>query len=165
MVDGEATQLKWAAMETRAWEGGEGERRRRRRTGRRPHLQSYVDEVSIKLMHMYYCACILSVLLFKTTEVVQQISQKIYMYMYMYITAGLPRWLSWYSVCLECRTSRVRVPPEAALGKKRVVSSVIAWICLVSITDYTCTCTIVRVHVSCPGQLSCLGGSAGTASA
>ena len=94
VVDGEATQLKWAAMETRAWEGGEGERRRRRRTGRRPHLQSYVDEVSMKLMHMYYCACILLVLLFKTTEVVQQISQKLYMY--MYITAGLPWWLSWY---------------------------------------------------------------------
>ena len=38
--------------------------------------------------------------------------------------AELPRWLSWYSICLECRTSRVRVPPEAALlflWKKRVV--------------------------------------------
>ena len=29
--------------------------------------------------------------------------------------AELPRWLSWYSICLERRTSRVRVLPEAAL--------------------------------------------------
>ena len=29
--------------------------------------------------------------------------------------AELPRWLSWYSICLEHRRSRVRVPPEAAL--------------------------------------------------
>ena len=29
--------------------------------------------------------------------------------------AELPRWLSWYSICLERRRSRVRVPPEAAL--------------------------------------------------
>ena len=30
-------------------------------------------------------------------------------------SAELPRWLSWYSICLEHRTLRVRVPPEAAL--------------------------------------------------
>ena len=57
--------------------------------------------------------------------------------------AELPRWLSWYSICLEHRTSWVRVPPEAALlflwGKKELSSGVVAWICLVSITDYTCT--------------------------
>ena len=38
--------------------------------------------------------------------------------------AELLRWLSWYSICLERRRSRVRVPPEAALlflWKKRVV--------------------------------------------
>ena len=35
--------------------------------------------------------------------------------------AELPRWLSWYSICLERRRSRVRVPPEAALWKKRGV--------------------------------------------
>ena len=38
--------------------------------------------------------------------------------------AELPRWLSWYSICLERRRSRVRVPPEAALlflWKKGVV--------------------------------------------
>ncbi len=29
--------------------------------------------------------------------------------------AELPRWLSWHSICLERRRSRVRVPPEAAL--------------------------------------------------
>ena len=46
-------------------------------------------------------------------------------------------------ICLECRTSRVRVPPEAALlflwGKKELSSGVVACICLVSITDYICT--------------------------
>ena len=45
-------------------------------------------------------------------------------------------------ICLERRTSRVRVPPEAALlflwGKKELSSGVVC-ICLVSITDYTCT--------------------------
>ena len=38
--------------------------------------------------------------------------------------AELPRWLSWYSICLERRRSRVRVLPEAALlflWKKGVV--------------------------------------------
>ena len=39
--------------------------------------------------------------------------------------AELPRWLSWQSVCLVCRTSQVQIPPEAALlfllGKKGVV--------------------------------------------
>ena len=46
-------------------------------------------------------------------------------------------------ICLERRTSQVRVLPEAALlfllGKKELSSGVIACICLVSITDYTCT--------------------------
>ena len=59
--------------------------------------------------------------------------------------AELPRWLSWYSICLEHRRSRVRVPPEAALlflwKKKELSSGVVACICLVSITDYSCTCT------------------------
>ena len=59
--------------------------------------------------------------------------------------AELPRWLSWYSICLERRTSRVRVLPEAALlfllGKKELSSGVIACICLVSINDHTCTCS------------------------
>ena len=40
-------------------------------------------------------------------------------------------------------TSRVRVPPEAALlfllGKKELSSGVVACICLVSINDHTCT--------------------------
>ena len=57
--------------------------------------------------------------------------------------AELPRWLSWYSICLERRTSWVRVPPEAALlflwGKKELSSGVVVCICLVSITDYSCT--------------------------
>ena len=48
----------------------------------------------------------------------------------------------WYSICLECRRSRVRVPPEAALlflwKKKELSSGVVACICLVSITDYSC---------------------------
>ena len=56
--------------------------------------------------------------------------------------AELPRWLSWYSICLERRRSRVRVPPEAALlflwKKKELSSGVVACICLVSITDYSC---------------------------
>ena len=50
-----------------------------------------------------------------------------------------------YSICLDRRTSRVRVPPEAALlflwGKKELSLGVVACICLVSITDYSCTCT------------------------
>ena len=57
--------------------------------------------------------------------------------------ACMPRWLSWYSICLERRRSRVRVPPEAALlflWKKELSSGVVACICLVSITDYSCTC-------------------------
>ena len=67
-------------------------------------------------------------------------------------SAELPRWLSWYSICLERRRSRVRVPPKAALlflWKKELSSGVVACICLVSITDYTCTvhtCTLY-VHV------------------
>ena len=56
--------------------------------------------------------------------------------------AELPRWLSWYSICLERRRSRVRVLPEAALlflwKKKELSSGVVACICLVSITDYSC---------------------------
>ena len=56
--------------------------------------------------------------------------------------AELPRWLSWYSICLERRRSRVRVPPEAALlflwKKKELSLGVVACICLVSITDYSC---------------------------
>ena len=62
--------------------------------------------------------------------------------------AELPRWLSWYSICLERRTSRVRVPPEAALlflWKKELSSGVIACICLVSIADYSCTYRAVKV--------------------
>ena len=55
--------------------------------------------------------------------------------------------VSWYSICLERRTSWVRVPPEAALlfllGKKELSSGVVACICLVSITDYTCTCNCI----------------------
>ena len=56
--------------------------------------------------------------------------------------AELPRWLSWYSICLERRRSWVRVPPEAALlflwKKKELSSGVVACICLLSITDYSC---------------------------
>ena len=57
--------------------------------------------------------------------------------------AELPWWLSWYSICLERRRLRVRVPPESALlflwKKKELSSGVVACICLVSITDYSCT--------------------------
>ena len=62
--------------------------------------------------------------------------------------AELPQWLSWYSICLERRTSRVRVPPEAALLlflEKELSSGVVACICLVSITDYSCTLYDERV--------------------
>ena len=59
--------------------------------------------------------------------------------------AELPRWLSWYSICLERRRSRVGVPPEVSLlflwEKKELSSGVFACICLVSITDYSCTRT------------------------
>ena len=62
--------------------------------------------------------------------------------------AELLQWLSWYSICLERRRSRVQVPPEAALlfflGKKKsCLLGVIACNCLVSITDYSCTCTYI----------------------
>ena len=61
--------------------------------------------------------------------------------------AELPRWLSWYSICLEHRRSRVRVPPAGSssfsLEKKELSSGVVACICLVSITDYSC---ILYVH-------------------
>ena len=51
------------------------------------------------------------------------------------------------AVCLECRTSRVQVPPEAALlflwEKKELSSGIVACTSLVSMTDYTCTSSTV----------------------
>ncbi len=47
--------------------------------------------------------------------------------------AELFRWLSWYSICLERRRSRVRVPPEVALlfrEKEELSSGVVACIAL-----------------------------------
>ena len=67
--------------------------------------------------------------------------------------AELPRWLSWYSICLERRRSWVQVPPEAALlflGKKELSSGVVACICLVSLTDYSCIsmlCTCITINI------------------
>ena len=47
MIDGEATQLKWATLDRREGrtEGQRGGRGGVRKTGRRPQLQRYVNEV------------------------------------------------------------------------------------------------------------------------
>ena len=55
--------------------------------------------------------------------------------------AELPRWLSWQSICLVHRSSRVRIPPEAApsfLLRRRGV--VFRRSCLASM-DLSCMCT------------------------
>ena len=53
--------------------------------------------------------------------------------------AELPWWLSWWSVCLARRMLWVQVPPEAALlfsfEKEGLSSDVVAFLCLVSMTD------------------------------
>ena len=73
-----------------------------------------------------------------------------YMYMYMYFKSTLYIYMYMYNVCcLVCRTSQVRIPPEAALlfllGKKELSLGVVALLCLVSMTD--CSCTCIHVHV------------------
>ena len=70
--------------------------------------------------------------------------------------AELPRWLSWYSVCLVCRMSRVRIPPEAAplflLRKRELCSGVVALLCLVSMTDRSCTVCTCKCTCTCTNQ-------------
>ena len=81
--------------------------------------------------------------------------------------AELPRWLSWYSICLKRRRSWVRVPPEAAplsLEKEELSSGVVACICFVSITDYSCiigmnTCIYIGLNAcTCMLQHYCISG-------
>ena len=56
--------------------------------------------------------------------------------------AELPLWLSWYSICLGTQKIAGSSPAQGSsfsLEKKELSSCVVACICLVSITDYSCT--------------------------
>ena len=65
--------------------------------------------------------------------------------------AELPRWLSWYSICLAEHRRFESHPRQLFFfsAKKELSSGVVACICLVSITDYSCTSPagIINLHV------------------